>query len=869
MKITRLLLFLTTACLACQLSAQSFGGITVLSDNAVINGNSHADDGCAAGFDADMCITPPGPLNPSPVITALPTSVAARYCLTLSKQDGSCFQTTGHVATGFEYGGSNAELIAQWQVFANTMHLSQPFCANPYMAFGISDGDYQLEMEIPSGIHPPGTLVPLYYDYTGWFAAYSEHENVIEDPATATVTEFSINGVDMMQVGGFPTAFSSPPGNGNARHLTLSGWLAVPTSTPFTLVVKADVSATINAPAKCCNVDAACDLRQYDGNGASFFGQLSLSASGPIIPSFPPSGTPPALSFFSVDIGSASELSDPFASGTEYFDPADAYRIQGPLLPPGGANGTLDDGFYISTDNFPTPPDPVVPSLTAAPVGSGLPPGLVQSGFLNLDGLDRIDFLVQGLPAGQVPPLFPLPASECVYRPRHVYISFDDDSPGHYTDIFPSVPANSTYAFTGETYGSNATRDEVVELYVSSPILGGITTMLKLARETDIHQNLAPNPLPLGPDPQNDDLDALNFGYANTTCDNWYLSVDHQAIGTDATGISYDPGVIYRVSPALGVLVPAILPPDLGIPPGTDIDAFEFVRMYDPSVNPAGDILGVLFSVDVDDPLTPGIDESGGPAFDPHTIYISYMNGMNTVFDPDFSFPGNIDAISILPNSLGYSIPGGACNPYNFSNPPQGFNLNVVPNGVVFNWGAYPFANKCRLSGNKNTLPNDVSFVVNNANPPAFNQFFIPFSQLQSGETYRARVQCQCSANIKSPYTGYMFFTVPAQQDGGENGDFFENGFETIESEKPRVNVAAYPNPAADFVIVTADLLDDETVSVSIINTLGQEISAERIPAGTLQQGYRISTTHLSAGWYALRIMWGDHMETIALRVEK
>src|SRR5882672_973968 len=75
----------------------------------------------------------------------------------------------------------------------------------------------------------------------------------------------------------------------------------------------------------------------YDAESVAWWGQLTLALVSPSGPS------PPALADFSIDIGSASELSMTPIVASRKFDPGDAYRVQGPVLPAFGANGVRDD----------------------------------------------------------------------------------------------------------------------------------------------------------------------------------------------------------------------------------------------------------------------------------------------------------------------------------------------------------------------------------------------------------------------------------------------------------------------------------------------------------------------------------------------
>ena len=84
----------------------------------------------------------------------------------------------------------------------------------------------------------------------------------------------------------------------------------------------------------------------------------------------------------------------------------------------------------------------------------------------------------------------------------------------------------------------------------------------------------------------------------------------------------------------------------LGISPDTDIDAFEFVWLEDPEM-PGPRKLALLYSVDMDDPLTP-VDESGG--MDVFAIYASFMTG--TSLPAVIGLFDDVDAITAWKDSL-------------------------------------------------------------------------------------------------------------------------------------------------------------------------------------------------------------------------
>ncbi len=850
-----------------QLQSQPFswGGIEVTDSDISIETFAQADDGCVPGVDTDqndlsnVQLTPTGPL----MWQLLPTSLGTRYLRSKASQKAHCINNDARSFAGCEVGGSSDGMQIRLQMFSGTFHKSE--CV-PYASIAEGNIEASIELTIPSSSLPPGTPPILYYSLNAWMAAISVSESGHEDPAWVSLNQLSLGGVDFIQAGNFPTGYSTGPGfSGNGGPLLLDGFLVFTPDVPFTLNFSAEAYSEL-APTGNPIFNFTCGDRLKDQGGACVLGTLTLSLDPVNIPG--PPQEQPALSYFSVDIGGDTELSDPNPTGTEVFDPGDAYLVRGPALPFGGQNGPIDDAdFFFGIDIAPSPPDIAIPSLTAAPVGSGLPLSSIQTSYFNLDGLSRAPIDLEAADPDDWPG--PIPMSSvtvpgeipCIYSPTYVYVSYDDDAPGHYADANPSVPANSTYTYLNKTFGSTADRDEVVQLVFMPPALGGFSGVQPLARETDIHQSLAPNPQPTGPDSANDDVDALSLGYSGTSCDVVYISVDHEATGEDPNGNPLDPGVIYRVSSAAGAgLVPAILPEHMGLLPGTDVDAFEFTRSQTVAEDgTAFSVLAVLFSVDVNDPLTPN-DESGG--LDPEALYISVLDGSHAIFDSSYTAEGNIDAISILPVPLTSSFSPQTCNSYNFSQPPSGLQVSVSTNSVDITWDPYPYAVQCQIAGNNVNQANDQTFLVNAASPPNVNSFSIPASQLSANQVYRVRVRCGCSLSNVSPFTAYEFFTMPPGPTPPM--DFFENEGKELHPEYLDFVVEMFPNPARDFTVLRFDEAIHEPVSVLVYNAMGQLVKQEYLQEGVLSE-HRLQLGDLSPGIYNVQIMTVDRRHTLSL----
>ena len=317
---------------------------------------------------------------------------------------------------------------------------------------------------------------------------------------------------------------------------------------------------------------------------------------------------------FSLDIGSDTELSDPFRDGDEGFDPGDVYWWQSAPVTPPGRDGFKDDLFIFGNDPWPNPPDAT--GSTAAPVGTGTIQDYWE--WFDLDGHDQLDvdlreeeFLPPGAPAQHLIPKFD---SQCIYEAVFLMLTWDDDMGRGY--VAGDVPVTAPSPAGVVSYGMSGPRDEIVGLNIMST--GGFPpfpfTIYPIADEVTVHSSMAPNPD--NGDRDDDDVDSLDIVPGEETCPYWYFSPDHEA------HLGLDPGGIYLVT-ATGPVQVIDEAMHLGIPEDADVDAFEFVWAQHPD-EPGPFYLALAFSVDDDDSLT-AVDESGG--LDPTVVWISFLTG--------------------------------------------------------------------------------------------------------------------------------------------------------------------------------------------------------------------------------------------------
>ncbi|MCA9311719.1 MAG: hypothetical protein KDA21_10970, partial [Phycisphaerales bacterium] len=316
---------------------------------------------------------------------------------------------------------------------------------------------------------------------------------------------------------------------------------------------------------------------------------------------------------FSLDIGSDSELSDPNMDGDEFFDPGDVY-LQGVALP-GPADGFKDDASLFGMD--PAPDAPFGPGAPVCLPGQ-TPQNYVE--FFDLDGHDQLDRdITQFVPVPGSADLIPQFASNCIFTPEFLAISFDDDRGIGWVGC--DVPINSLSP-AGLRHGTTPLQDEIVGLILAGGAFPtAIASQYGIASERQVHPNMRPDPDTAERD--DDDVDSLDAVINPDLCPFWYFTADHEGRSIDPIlGTPLDAGSIYLVT-AFGPVAVIDDVTHLGIPESTDVDAFEFVWLPNPD-GAAGLVLGVIYSVDDDDPLTPG-NESGG--LNPRQLYGSVLNG--------------------------------------------------------------------------------------------------------------------------------------------------------------------------------------------------------------------------------------------------
>lgn len=515
--------------------------------------------------------------------------------------------------------GSNT-LRIEW--YATSLARYRCESNDPYCAYALSS--LLTDIGLVVGNVSSGIDVTVNSEYSCFSFNSFKPESVTDDTVTVSNTSLFLNKNPLFTINSFDVdcnrLWKSTRNQTNQFTITAGDTLEV--------AISADTKAVIHDPGELIN------YMIRDREQGAFWGELIITLE--TLPYHPVADN--SLLYFSLDIGSDTELSDPFQDGDEVFDPGDVYSESATVLAAGGEDGYWDDAVPFGSDPYPDPPDSF-PPLTAAPVNSSIDPNSIISLYHDLDGFDRLDMSLLSLVYGPHNPSVPFQQTKTVYTVRQLLISFDDDQAEHYAgDPWScTVPVMSQWCF-----GTTVNQDEVMGLIYSSPPSGPghVTALYPYMTETDLHASLAPNP-DNNEAEKNDDVDALDRQYANISYLYSYFSVDHEAAFKDLLQQRLDPGAVYQThSTGFTKVVDPVV--HLGLQDSTDIDAFEFTWIPDLKDNDGRLGLALLFSVDDDDMLTK-CDESGG--LNPNMLYYSFMNG---AYDSLLAYPlpFDVDAIT-------------------------------------------------------------------------------------------------------------------------------------------------------------------------------------------------------------------------------
>ena len=524
-------------------------------------------------------------------------------------------------------------------------------CNDPASTYSATASSVPFHTELDFTIDgvPAGTPVTVYYTIKLRAGVFPEPEAVHDDFANLFDITIDLGPIRAVPLPGRPLRYLGLPISA-VRESIFNGQITWTAGTPLTLKISSGTDAGINPPP--IGGGGMGDVIE-DWASSWVLGTLSFWVGSP--PPVPEVFEPQVD--FSVDLNSPNALTG-FVGGIDVFDPGDAYLWRQPAMgiP---TNGILNDLWCTDPAvgggmQFDPWPDPALLPPGVPPLGSGQPLAQVLTQYFDLDGHDSLDLDLSML----IPPAQPLTApmfltASCVHPVEYVLVSFDDNGPNNYliNTPMPDHPFTRPSTLLRTTFGQASRQDELIGILfapdpLALPALVSPTLQFAITDEQGLHGDLMPNPLSsMTGQTDDDDVDSLDVQYdAGRPCGFWYYSVDHEATGQMSlppAGLPgpLDPGTIYLARPNARSLPVVVASIHLGLQPGVDLDAFEFVRFDMPPYNGQ---FGLIFSVDTDDPGTVA-DESGG--LDPTVIYGSLLNGLS--FPVTASLGEDIDALAV------------------------------------------------------------------------------------------------------------------------------------------------------------------------------------------------------------------------------
>ncbi len=609
--------------------------IQVASTSAIVGNHAYADL---------INLPPPSVYDNAACNAYVPGFSAYDYGLYCKADAKVEYQWTYAHGWGDTYSTIDGDLTQRLKIkWRHTSHATSGIDPGQYFVWSTDSFVFTVDMMVlPGGGFNIGDPITVYYRYNVFTSGQTQHENVSED-SIASTNAFGIDGINQL---GPAFNFYSPGGlPGYNRLDNVFGQISTNVGQLFSVDGFSILHTQVQNP-----ID-------QDAAHARFEGQIELA----VYP-LPESQLLTEMEF-SVDIGSDSEMSDPFSDGDEVFDPGDVYILGSPLIPYPGQQGIIDDQQFLLTDPWPVAGD----TNSALPVNSGAPIQQLSDLYFDMDGLDQTDFSLSSMSSIYGPYLASMTPvnSDYVHDACYMIISYDDDGANNYCDQNGNVPVNSVSPYQSQTYGKTNNRDELVAFDLSPFLPSSVLGTNNFTEEQYVHPNFLPNPD--SNENQDDDTDALDWnefyvdpsvtnGYSYNGPGFLYFSPDHEATYINPlTNTPLNPGSVYEFamnSIVFGIVEVVNANTHLGLVGNVDIDAFEFGYIWDDQANRMG--FAMIFSVDDNDLLTTG-DESGG--LSPKKLYASFLNGnyfeyLSQPLDDD------IDAITLCLNSYVIIPPG-------------------------------------------------------------------------------------------------------------------------------------------------------------------------------------------------------------------
>ncbi len=162
-------------------------------------------------------------------------------------------------------------------------------------------------------------------------------------------------------------------------------------------------------------------------------------------------------------------------------------------------------------------------------------------------------------------------------------------------------------------------------------------------------------------------------------------------------------------------------------------------------------------------------------------------------------------------------------------------------------------------------LPNGSGITVNNLIDGTAQTF------TQSYNFTTAAAGTVPAQNSYSLWVGPSNLEVVAFLQNDATGEIYQSAIGTkvagIEDQTPVFGVNIYPNPANEQLMVSVNLKESSSVSVEILNTLGQVVFANSEGQLNGSKNLRINTSEIPAGVYFARVVVGESTQTMKFTV--
>ncbi|MFN0276132.1 MAG: T9SS type A sorting domain-containing protein, partial [Chitinophagales bacterium] len=182
-------------------------------------------------------------------------------------------------------------------------------------------------------------------------------------------------------------------------------------------------------------------------------------------------------------------------------------------------------------------------------------------------------------------------------------------------------------------------------------------------------------------------------------------------------------------------------------------------------------------------------------------------------------------------------------------NPPADLYADfITATTAKLHWSADPDAIKYKIQYRKSTV---TTWTNTSATSNVKNLF-----SLEPSTTYKYRVKTNCGAGVLSEWSSVATFTTLPLREGEEPG-FSDD-----------MLLSVYPNPSSgNFTLKFDDVLQDQPLSISIKNLLGEEVFHQQITAS--DEHHIQLDKNIANGMYVIEVASGEKMVTQQIIVSK